>query len=216
MCNYSTMISTCSNRTLLLIASSAIADCQVQNGPLFLDSTILALTPTRLRQCVIHLRAYAYCPSWRGIARIGRLCHCSSPTICRRASRSLLELCQARTGCKLYVTDSALGACAHVDADASKLSSAYKSRHHSSSPGLLNDRIITLLSLLETVQEPPAIIEGKRPAAHWPSKGEIHIENLAVRYAPHLPYALLGIDVHIEAGQKIGIVGRTGSGKTSE
>ncbi len=75
--------------------------------------------------------------------------------------------------------------------------------------------ILLAYSLMETPQEPPAIIESSRPPAHWPAKGEIHIDDLAVRYAPHLPLALNGVSLKVSAGQKIGIVGRTGSGKTT-
>lgn len=77
--------------------------------------------------------------------------------------------------------------------------------------------LLTVLSasLLNTPQEPPMVIEKNRPPAHWPAKGEIHIENLTVKYAPHLPFALNGVDLHIKQGEKVGIVGRTGSGKTS-
>lgn len=71
-------------------------------------------------------------------------------------------------------------------------------------------------SLLTTPQEAPAIIEDKRPSAHWPACGHIEITDLAVRYAPHLPLVLKGISVTIKAGEKVGIVGRTGSGKTSK
>lgn len=73
----------------------------------------------------------------------------------------------------------------------------------------------TFDSLLSTPQEPPAVIDNKRPPAHWPASGEIFIDNLAVRYAPHLPLALKDVSVTISPGQKVGIVGRTGSGKTS-
>ena len=41
------------------------------------------------------------------------------------------------------------------------------------------------------------------------------VEGLWFRYSPDLPYVLKGIDVRIRAGEKIGIVGRTGSGKSS-
>ncbi|WP_373997781.1 ABC transporter transmembrane domain-containing protein [Bdellovibrio bacteriovorus] len=49
----------------------------------------------------------------------------------------------------------------------------------------------------------------------WPEKGEISIENLKVRYAPHLPLVLKGITFHVEAGTRVGIIGRTGSGKST-
>lgn len=47
----------------------------------------------------------------------------------------------------------------------------------------------------------------------WPSKGEIIIENLQLRYRPNLELILKGINVHIKPKEKIGIVGRTGAGK---
>lgn len=65
-------------------------------------------------------------------------------------------------------------------------------------------------------QEPAAVVKDKRPPAYWPHEGEIIIEDLAIRYAPHLPLVLKGVSVMIKPGEKVGIVGRTGSGKTSE
>jgi ABC-type multidrug transport system fused ATPase/permease subunit len=50
---------------------------------------------------------------------------------------------------------------------------------------------------------------------NWPAKGEIKAINLKVRYAPHLPLVLKGINFSIEASTKVGIVGRTGSGKST-
>ncbi|KAI8804935.1 P-loop containing nucleoside triphosphate hydrolase protein [Cladochytrium replicatum] len=62
--------------------------------------------------------------------------------------------------------------------------------------------------------EPPAIIEP-RPEPAWPQKGEIEFKQLSVRYAPDLPPVLKNMSVHIQGGHKIGIVGRTGAGKSS-
>lgn len=50
---------------------------------------------------------------------------------------------------------------------------------------------------------------------HWPSNGEISIRNLSVRYAPVLPRILHDVSVHIPARSKVGITGRTGSGKST-
>lgn len=50
---------------------------------------------------------------------------------------------------------------------------------------------------------------------NWPHQGEIVVRDLHVRYREDLPMVLKGIDFVIRAGQKVGIVGRTGSGKSS-
>jgi ATP-binding cassette, subfamily C (CFTR/MRP), member 1 len=51
--------------------------------------------------------------------------------------------------------------------------------------------------------------------ATWPSAGEIEGSNVTYRYRDGLPLVLRGIDFKIEAGEKVGIVGRTGSGKST-
>ncbi|KAJ7294959.1 hypothetical protein O6H91_05G079100 [Diphasiastrum complanatum] len=63
--------------------------------------------------------------------------------------------------------------------------------------------------------EAPAIIENSRPAEDWPQKGNIHVQNLQLRYRPETPLVLKGISVHIRGGEKVGVVGRTGSGKST-
>ncbi|XP_071689887.1 ABC transporter C family member 10-like [Rutidosis leptorrhynchoides] len=63
--------------------------------------------------------------------------------------------------------------------------------------------------------EAPEIIESSRPSKNWPSTGRIVIENLKIRYQPNSPLVLQGINCVFEGGHKIGIVGRTGSGKTT-
>ncbi|KAL8122788.1 ABC transporter C family member 8-like isoform X1 [Apium graveolens] len=63
--------------------------------------------------------------------------------------------------------------------------------------------------------EPPAIIENNRPPASWPSKGEIKLQELKVKYRPNSPLVLKGITCTFKEGTRVGIVGRTGSGKTT-
>ncbi|XP_075784195.1 ATP-binding cassette sub-family C member 8 isoform X3 [Pelodiscus sinensis] len=50
---------------------------------------------------------------------------------------------------------------------------------------------------------------------NWPDRGEIQIQNLSVRYDSNLKPVLKHVSAHIDPGQKIGICGRTGSGKSS-
>jgi ABC-type multidrug transport system fused ATPase/permease subunit len=49
----------------------------------------------------------------------------------------------------------------------------------------------------------------------WPSTGQITFENVKLKYRPELPYALNGMNLRVEGGEKIGVVGRTGAGKSS-
>ncbi|KAI9150839.1 ATP-dependent bile acid permease [Paramyrothecium foliicola] len=56
---------------------------------------------------------------------------------------------------------------------------------------------------------------GNKPPAAWPTSGRIKINNLEVSYAPDLPPVLKGISLNIGHSERIGIVGRTGAGKSS-
>ncbi|XP_001946763.2 multidrug resistance-associated protein 4 [Acyrthosiphon pisum] len=49
----------------------------------------------------------------------------------------------------------------------------------------------------------------------WPSNGSIIFKNFYLRYSPKAPHAINNLNVYIESMQKIGIVGRTGAGKSS-
>ncbi|KAK2499996.1 hypothetical protein MC885_018508 [Smutsia gigantea] len=58
-------------------------------------------------------------------------------------------------------------------------------------------------------------VTDKRPPAGWPSKGEIQFSDYQVRYRPELDLVLKGITCNIRSAEKIGVVGRTGAGKSS-
>ncbi|KAG9310261.1 P-loop containing nucleoside triphosphate hydrolase protein [Chiua virens] len=53
------------------------------------------------------------------------------------------------------------------------------------------------------------------PPAYWPASGDLRVENLSARYSSDAPNALHSLSFHIRSGERVGIVGRTGSGKTS-
>ena len=54
-----------------------------------------------------------------------------------------------------------------------------------------------------------------RSRSEWPSKGEIQLQDVRVRYRDGLPYVLNGLTFNIFGGHKVGVVGRTGSGKST-
>ncbi|KAJ3026956.1 UNVERIFIED_CONTAM: hypothetical protein HDU68_004744 [Siphonaria sp. JEL0065] len=61
----------------------------------------------------------------------------------------------------------------------------------------------------------PQPLSPTTPPPSWPSNGEINIENLSLKYPPSEKNVLKNLTVKIPAGSTVGIVGRTGSGKSS-
>lgn len=108
----------------------------------------------------------------------------------------------------------------------------------------LETKIISVERILQYTcipSEPPLVVDENRPHASWPLYGTVDIHNLQVvgviiifiayyllffadlvsfcltkvRYAPHMPLVLRGVTCTFVGGQKTGIVGRTGSGKST-
>ncbi|XP_043715938.1 ABC transporter C family member 3-like [Telopea speciosissima] len=82
----------------------------------------------------------------------------------------------------------------------------------------LESKIISVERILQytSIQsEPPLLVEENKPDREWPQQGKVDIFDLQVRYAPHLPLILRGLTCSFLGGMKIGIVGRTGSGKST-
>ena len=75
-----------------------------------------------------------------------------------------------------------------------------------------------VLEYCELEQEPPAQVLRKfRPPSNWPSQGRITFNDVSMSHSkdPHAPLALTHITLTILPHEKIGIVGRTGAGKSS-
>uniref|UniRef100_A0AAR2IR47 ATP-binding cassette, sub-family C (CFTR/MRP), member 8 n=1 Tax=Pygocentrus nattereri TaxID=42514 RepID=A0AAR2IR47_PYGNA len=74
-------------------------------------------------------------------------------------------------------------------------------------------RIKTLLKTEPENYE--GLLSASQVPEGWPQQGEIQIQNLSVRYDSTLKPVLKHVSAHIKPGEKVGICGRTGSGKSS-
>jgi ATP-binding cassette subfamily C (CFTR/MRP) protein 1 len=57
--------------------------------------------------------------------------------------------------------------------------------------------------------------DRKKAPENWPSNGAIEFRNVSLSYGENQPNVLKNLTFKIRAGEKIGIVGRTGAGKSS-
>ncbi|XVE94233.1 hypothetical protein REPUB_Repub01dG0264000 [Reevesia pubescens] len=74
------------------------------------------------------------------------------------------------------------------------------------------ERVSTYINL---PSEAPDVIDSHRPLPGWPSSGSIQFEDVVLRYRPELPPVLRGLSFIACPSEKVGIVGRTGAGKSS-
>ena len=78
--------------------------------------------------------------------------------------------------------------------------------------------IVSVERVLEYARLPseaPDIISKHRPKNSWPGQGAVDFHNYSARYRPGLDLVLKNINIHIKSHEKIGVVGRTGAGKSS-
>jgi ABC-type multidrug transport system fused ATPase/permease subunit len=68
------------------------------------------------------------------------------------------------------------------------------------------ERILHYANAIE--QEAPAQRPENKPPPEWPTSGRVEMENVCLRYRPGLPIVLKNINLSIEGGEKIGIIGR--------
>ena len=80
------------------------------------------------------------------------------------------------------------------------------------------DKTIVSVERIKEYQEIPQESASKTdrdPSANWPMFGSITFDSYSTRYRPGLDLVLTNINCKIESGEKVGIVGRTGAGKSS-
>ncbi|KAG0475640.1 hypothetical protein HPP92_015326 [Vanilla planifolia] len=75
--------------------------------------------------------------------------------------------------------------------------------------------MVSVERVLQYMNIPQEELCGSVSHPNWPSHGQIEFENVTLRYKPSLPASLDGISFKIKAGMQIGVVGRTGAGKSS-
>ncbi|XP_044496376.1 ABC transporter C family member 2-like isoform X4 [Mangifera indica] len=68
---------------------------------------------------------------------------------------------------------------------------------------------------IDLPSEAADVIESNRPPPGWPSSGSMTFEEVVLRYRPELPPVLHGLSFTVSPSEKVGIVGRTGAGKSS-
>ncbi|BFI05699.1 protein MpABCC1 [Marchantia polymorpha subsp. ruderalis] len=72
-----------------------------------------------------------------------------------------------------------------------------------------------ILQYSKLSSEAPLVIPDRKPPPNWPAKGSITMTNVQMRYRADMPLVLKGVSFSVKGGEKLGVVGRTGSGKSS-
>ncbi|KAH7041035.1 P-loop containing nucleoside triphosphate hydrolase protein [Microdochium trichocladiopsis] len=74
------------------------------------------------------------------------------------------------------------------------------------------ERVLEYAALPSEAEE---IIPGRRPPVAWPANGSVEFKNYSTRYRAGLDLVLKNINLDIKSHEKVGVVGRTGAGKSS-
>jgi ABC-type multidrug transport system fused ATPase/permease subunit len=77
----------------------------------------------------------------------------------------------------------------------------------------LNSWTASLAAVIELLEQP--LPQQQAVAEPLPLQQSLHLQGLRFRYAPELPEVLQGLDLEIRRGERIGLIGSTGSGKST-
>ena len=72
-----------------------------------------------------------------------------------------------------------------------------------------------VLAMTEIPQEEDASHKPESVDPSWPSRGDLTFDKVDLRYRPGLPLSLDGLSFSLKSGQRCGVVGRTGAGKST-
>jgi len=72
-----------------------------------------------------------------------------------------------------------------------------------------------VLAFSNLPSEAPLQLESDRNHKDWPQEGRLDLYDVSVRYRDTLPPSLSGVTLSIQSGHRVGVVGRTGSGKST-
>ncbi|TYJ52875.1 hypothetical protein B9479_006510 [Cryptococcus floricola] len=72
-----------------------------------------------------------------------------------------------------------------------------------------------VLGYSQLPSEAPDFIEDTKPAQGWPQQGSIEFDHFSMKYRPELDFCLRDVSLKFNGGERIGVCGRTGAGKSS-
>jgi multidrug resistance-associated protein (MRP) len=76
--------------------------------------------------------------------------------------------------------------------------------------------VVSIERLLEYTKVPIEPEDDEEPTdPNWPARGQIIYDNFSARYRPELELVLDKFNLNVEPAEKVGLVGRTGAGKSS-